>query len=986
MNGRTSIGRPSQTVGFQVVIVVAALVLIAATWMFTLVSMDTEQREARARVEGSASNLALAVEWQLNRQLQAADQTLQNLAAEWKSDPIRFDPVNWRKRSTLPGDVPLQVFLLDTQGFVMSATRPDLMGLDMSQLDYFTVQRGSRKGLFVGPAIRWKTTGRWEINLSRRLERDDGSFAGVIVITYDPWALTSLLEQVELGGRGLIALVGSDGAVRALVSPGEVRPGEDIGRSKMFQEAMQAPQGTWTGPSAPDGLVRVHAFRRLRDQDLTVVIGINRDEAMSVASIWATNALLFAGSVTLAILLMSALLIREVRAARGREIRLDQDRNAIEQAYDELAAAKGSAEAKTAQIEATLAGMSDGVMVLDENLCLVQWNERFPSSTGVPRELLRVGTPMTSILRGQALAGEFGAVDVEHEVRRRLIELRDVRGSSLIERLRPDGSTLELRRSKLPHGGIVTLYSDITARRRAADAQQAARRLAEEATEQKSRFVAIVSHEIRTPLNAVVNSLALLDEDGLSASQRKLANTARQAGDALMELVDDILELSKTEAGQMIVRRVTFDLRPLLEGVQAMFQAQAATRGIRLILEVAPEMPPQLRGDPGRLRQVLMNLVSNATKFSQPGVVTIQAAAVRMAGAPTLMLAVQDQGPLIPDDEAAQLFQPFSRLENARAAGTPGTGLGLAICERLVRLMRGNLGLREGPDGGNEFWLTLPLEVAALPAVGRGSDDMPSHARRRRATILLVEDIPANHLVTATLLRREGHRVDIAETGMAAIELVRTMPYDVVFMDLIMPGMNGYETTRRIRALGGPPAVVPIVALTATTAEEDRSRCLAAGMDDMLGKPVRPKEVFAALQRLARREPLARPGTTSPGHSDERLPVLDATRLADLQQGLSPTVLVSLVDQCLDDMRHRMPSLRAALQDGGANDIEAAAHALAGMAGSYGLASLDRRMRRVIKAARAGDREAAEQASRGMESELAASSEAIRSHLRAVAA
>lgn len=1001
MSDRVPARHTRPALALKLAILLAAAVLIAVTWAFVLISEDTEEREAQVRVEATASNLALAVEWQLNRQLQAVDQMIQDLAAQWKADPIHFDPGSWRRYSALLGNVSLQVFLLDTQGYVMSATRPDMMGLDMSAANYFTVQRGLRgQGLFVGPAIRWKTTGRWEIDLSRRLEDKDGSFAGAIVVAYDPWSLTSLLQQVDLLGHGLIALVGGDGAVRALVSPGEVRPGEDISGAPMFSAAVQRPLGTWTGPSAPDGIARVHAFRRLPDQDLTIVVGIGRAEALQTATTWAGNATLFASGVTVSVLAMAALLIREVRAAGRRERRLQDDRNAIEQAYGALEAAKSNAEAKTAQIETTLDGMSDGVMVLDRDLRLTQWNDRFPSFTGIPRELLQVGQPIEVLLRGQAIAGEFGEVeDIEEVVRSRVAQLRQAPASIQLERSRPDGSTIEMRRSRLPDGGIVTLYADVSARKRAAEVQQAARRLAEAATEQKSRFVAIVSHEIRTPLNAVVNSLALLDESGLSPQQRRLADTARQAGDALMELVQDILELSKTEAGQLAVRPTVFDLRPVLDGVQGMFQTQAAARGIRLVVDMAPEVPKQMRADVGRLRQVLMNLVSNAAKFAAPGVVVIQAAQMRVSGQQCLYLAVQDQGPRIAAEEAAQLFQPFSRLDNARAFGTPGTGLGLAICERLTRLMGGDIGLREAPGGGNEFWLTLPL-VPAQPAE-RPADRRPvAHVHRRRAAVLLVEDIPANHLVTATLLRREGHRIDIAESGAEAIRLAKTRPYDLIFMDLLMPGMNGFEATRQIRALPGPAGVVPIVALTANTAPEDRARCLAAGMNDMLGKPVRPSEMFAMLARGDWRLPAARPEAPpaqapsaapppevrAPAGQIEPAPLLDIARLADLQQGLSQPLLESLIGQCLSDMQGRLPELHAALTEGNAYRVEMAAHALAGMAGTYGLLAISAKMRRIIRLAREGDLAAAAALGAAADSDLAKASSAVQQHLFSLAA
>ncbi len=987
MSDSTAAHRPGHAVSIQLAIAIAAFVLIAAMWVFTFVSMDTEEHEALSRAEGSASNLALSVEWQLNRQFQSCDQILQSLAAEWKADPDHFDSSLWRKRSAMLGDVSLQGFLLNAQGLVVASTQRSLIGVDLSGADFFTSQlRPRNKALFVGPAVRWKGTGRWVINLSRRLEKDDGSFAGAVVMSYDPWSLASLLEQVDLRGRGLVALVGSDGAVRALVSPGELRPGEDIGQSEMFQATARHRHGNWIGPSALDGVIRIHSFRRLRDQDLTIIIGFEREEALGSATTRASNAKLFAGGVTVAVLLMSLLLIREVSAARARELQLSDDRMAIEQAYGALEAGKVSAEAKTAQIEATLAGMSDGVMMLDSSMRLVQWNDRFSECTGVPRDLLTLGQPMSVLLRAQAMAGEFGDVDIELEVRKRVRSLREERGTVLIERTRPNGSTLELRRSRMPNGGTVTLYADITARKRAADAQEAARRLAEDATEQKSRFVAIVSHEIRTPLNAVVNALALLDESGLTQSQRRLADTARQASDALMALVNDILELSNTEAGRLAVRPAVFELRPVLDGVVSMFQVQATKRDITLKLDVESDVPQCLRADVGRMRQVLMNLVSNAVKFSDPGIVAVRASTGWMQGAPTLLFFIRDQGPVIADAEAAKLFQPFSRLENARASGAPGTGLGLAISERLVRLMGGQIGLRHSGSGkagnvGNEFWLTFPLE-ASLPTAEPADCSVVTFLRRRRAAILLVEDIAANHLVTATLLRREGHRVDIAESGDAAIRMANSQPYDMIFMDLLMPGMSGYEATRRLRALDGPCAIVPIVALTANTAPEDRARCIAAGMQEMLGKPVRADDMFAMLarsdwtERQCRVTPEVRPGAGM----DEG-PLLDLPRLTDLMQGLPKSTLAALINQCLSDMYQRMASLREALEGRNPSKIETAAHALAGMAGTYGLAAMDYRMRRIIKAGKSRDFALAETLAVTMEEDLAAAGAALQSYL-----
>ena len=345
---------------------------------------------------------------------------------------------------------------------------------------------------------------------------------------------------------------------------------------------------------------------------------------------------------------------------------------------------------------------------------------------------------------------------------------------------------------------------------------------------------------------------------------------------------------------------------------------------------------------------------------------------------------MRDQGPRIPEQEATQLFSPFSRLANARDTGAPGTGLGLAICERLTRLMGGQIGVGPAPTGGNEFWFTLPIEDAATLHPPSSGGEVTTLPVLRRATILLVEDIPANHLVTATLLRRDGHRIDIAESGAEAVRLAAARPYDLVLMDVVMPGMNGYEAARRIHALPGPAGSLPIIALTANTAPEDRARCLAAGMIDMIGKPVRPAELAQIVARTVW------PTRAAPRLVGRAIPdqtsSIDLDRLVELRRGLPASTLISLVEQCLADMHTTMRALADSLSLGEAGQIEDVAHAMAGMAATYGLAAVDRRMRRIGAAARRADVVAATLAAEGMDGELTRAAEAMRGLLRERAA
>jgi signal transduction histidine kinase/CheY-like chemotaxis protein len=678
----------------------------------------------------------------------------------------------------------------------------------------------------------------------------------------------------------------------------------------------------------------------------------------------------------------SMLMLREARAARRREQELARDREALSDAYNR-------AEAKSAQLQATLAGMSDGVMMLDGDLRLVEWNDNFPEFTGVPREILRVGVSMEEMLRAQALAGEFGAVEVEAEVQRRITLLRSYRGGEPYERVRPNGRVLELRRRPLPGGGFVTLYSDVTARKAAEATQRETRRLAEAAIEQRAQFVAMASHEIRGLVNAVMSSFTLLDQSGLTDHQRALAATGRQAGSELLGLISDILDLARIDAGHPALRPADFEVAALLESVREMFCGPAAARGIVLNVSIAPDVPSHLYADAQRLRQILINFAGNACKYSRPGPVTLRAQMQASDGGEALRLSVRDQGPRIPEQQAALLFVPFARLDYAREIGAPGTGLGLAICERVTRLMGGRIGLapsssRHDEQGGNEFWVTIPLQSADDTALERAAIMAGAHRRARRANVLLVEDVPSNRVLTAALLRRAGHRVDVAETGAEAIGLVQARPYDIVFMDLVMPLMDGYEAARRVRALPGPEGRVPIIALTASDDEEKPAALADAGINGLLAKPVHRDELSDALDATVWKT-RRRPAPTRPATPASDL-LIDAARLQDLQRDLPHGMFDDLLEQCLTDIRGRLRLLRQALAGGEIDSAGRAAHALAGTASGYALAGLERRMRSVMRAANAGDLAAAAAELAEVDGELERSAALVRSLLQAQAA
>jgi signal transduction histidine kinase/DNA-binding NarL/FixJ family response regulator len=975
------------------VIALPALGVIAVTWVGTLSAITAQRQEARARVLARVANQAASFQQDVQRQVLELDQTLRILIGGWQADPAHFDITTWRDRAIALSDISHDLLLADNHGRIVQSTVPEAVGASVANEDYFryALKYGrAQTDAFVGAATVDPILRQWHMEVARWTQAPDGSFAGVMVADWRISAIEDLFRSADLGARPLVELVGlNDGKLRAIVGPANGIPDQRIADSGMFRALKADPNGTWVGPSAPDNLVRVHAFRQLPGRDLAVVVGLDYDAALAPSAAWATEARLFATIISVLLLILGWLIWRGASQARRREHSLGFERAMLAAANAQLEVAKTHADAKTAQLQATLEGMTDGVAMMDAQLCLVEWNRQFPEVAGVPADLLRVGLPMEDILRAQARSGQFGRVDIESEVARRMSTLRSGDRIGTAQRIRPDGRAIELRRNRLPDGGFVTLYTDVTARKKAEDALRDARAVAEAATEAKSRFVAIVSHEIRTPLNALLSTLTLLHEARLPAGQQVLLDTARQSGDALLGLINDILEMSRMEAGQLTLRPSIFALRGLLDGVIDIFRAQAAERRIELRLALSPDLPGELYADPGRLRQVLINLLSNAVKFGQAGAVGLLAGLEHDGnGRPMLHLAVRDGGPVIEPEGRARLFRPFTRLESAESSldEPVGSGLGLAICRQLVALMGGTIGCDPwiGEDGkaGNEFWLRVP--IAAVPASARHAPTAESRQRRilPRTRVLLVEDILANQLVTATMLRREGHQVDIASDGARALRMIAQEPYDLVFLDIFMPGMSGFDVARRIRAMPAPAAAVPLVALTANVSPDDQALCREAGMSRLLGKPVSLPELLQAIGDLVwHGMPVRAAEVTSASTTVQPAPVLSSERIDELRNSLPGEMLGGMVEECLIELQARLPALRRAMLSGNNADVASQAHAMVGMAAGYGMSSLEARLRGLMNAARGNDAGRVAALARELDVELSMAATALREAL-----
>jgi PAS domain S-box-containing protein len=405
----------------------------------------------------------------------------------------------------------------------------------------------------------------------------------------------------------------------------------------------------------------------------------------------------------------------------------------------------------------------------------------------------------------------------------------------------------------MPAGTIGTLR-DVTAQRAMAEEIARAHQQALQSSAMMSEFLANMSHEIRTPLNGVVGLTSILSESDLTADQRQLVLGTQQSAEMLLTLVNDILDLSKIEAGSLLLEQTPFAIRDWVNEMAENGFAKARRKGLDVRLDVSAELPPRLVGDANRIGQVLTNLIDNAVKFTTSGRVSVVAVPSQAPdGRRMLRVSVTDSGIGIPLDKQAVVFEKYRQADSSTTRRYGGSGLGLAICRQLATLMDGDIGLESTEGVGSTFWFAIPLAAAPAeePEMDETAPPAPS-ASRPPATprALLVEDNPTNQFVARRFIEKAGCVVDVASNGAEALEKIAAADFDVVFMDCQMPIMDGYEATKRIRQ--GRLSTVPIVAMTAHAMKGDRERCLAVGMTEYLSKPLKPDTVAEMIERVLR--------------------------------------------------------------------------------------------------------------------------------------
>nr|WP_316652047.1 ATP-binding protein [uncultured Gellertiella sp.] len=454
----------------------------------------------------------------------------------------------------------------------------------------------------------------------------------------------------------------------------------------------------------------------------------------------------------------------------------------------------------------------------------------------------------------------------------------------------------------------------------------------------KSQFMATMSHEIRTPLNAILGTAELLEFSELSEDAAALVRTIHSSGEALLEIINEILDYSKIENGKLQLELRSVNIRKFSATTLEIVRGRAEEHNNRIVLDI-PDMlsVPQVRTDPTRLRQVLLNLLSNAVKFTRNGTVTLRLREFIRDDVLILRYEVQDTGIGIDDTGIAKLFQPFSQVDASISRKYGGTGLGLTICKQIVDKLEGELGVRSQPGLGSLFWLEIPSRMAEIePEQGQKSNEDDVKQALPRGRILLVEDNVVNQQVATRFLERLGQTVTLAGNGVEALAIARREGFDLILMDMQMPEMDGIEATRHIRA--DVPDAAPIIAMTANASDDDRKRCLEVGMAGFESKPITLKRLEAVLSTYLNR-PTSAAAPVLAGHAVvDEAPAsgFDRARRDELVEALGEDVFQELVETFFDDAVDIMEELQQALGSEDAIVVDRALHTLKGAAVNVG--------------------------------------------------
>jgi signal transduction histidine kinase/ActR/RegA family two-component response regulator len=797
-------------------------------------------RDAALRsADKQVSQLVAAAESEINRNLMSVDLILAGLpdALQPALIPGGFDAEAahrilsaLQERQLMMADVTL----VDESGGTVTSALAATRRIDMAPPAELLARAlgPAAHSLQVSEPVIGRSSGERSLMLARALDLP-GAPPLVALAEVPSWLLLSVAASREVASGMVLTLERSDGVV--LVS----QPPDDRLTGRRLERPLDAGQagGESRGVAGRfDGQpVRMASRPTLYAQ---LLIAATLPESVALEAWSAQRARI--GAVAAAFVVM----IMGVAALAYRQI-------------TGLATARHQAAESEALLNEALASMGDAFLLCDVDDRVVRWNDRYLALFPWLKPVIGIGVPFQA-LADAAARHEMGVdadsrvvqawVDSRLDARRQIHDefLQTLQGSTVV-------STVERR---TPDGGMVSVYRDMSQK----EAQLSrAMRAAEAASEAKSQFLANMSHEIRTPLNAVLGLNGLLLKSSLDAEQRHYAELVQSSGQLLLSLINDILDLSRIDAGRIDLQPVSFDMRVAAGEVVTMLQPRAQAQGLLLTCHVDPGVPPLIVADAFRVRQVLLNLIGNALKFTESGSVVVRIHHGRVAAESHLVMEVEDTGIGIAPEALPHLFQRFTQVDASAVRRRGGSGLGLSIAREVVQCMGGDIIVRSTPGKGSCFTATVRCEpgTQALreldgPAGFARASSWLALSEDADLRILVAEDNEVNQVVIVGQLNLLGHRPTTVVDGRQALARAAEGGWDVVLMDMQMPELDGLAATRAIRQLPPPFCDVPIIAMTANARDEDRAACLAAGMDDFVSKPVNVKALQSALARAVR--------------------------------------------------------------------------------------------------------------------------------------